>query len=152
MSSEDDSLSALRENIERKGANSYYYAHGKKIDGPAWDGKEQPRLLSVAEGHITPKINYVEFPSFSWLDETRNVKVFVDFENANEIPDSDVILTVEDCKFEFKVSSNGRTYALIIDPLNGSIASASFRKRADKFTIILKKDDESSWNQLKRST
>jgi hypothetical protein len=92
MSSEDDSLSALRENIERKGANSYYYAHGRKIDGPAWDGKEEPRLLSVNEGHITPKINYVEFASFSWLDETRNVKVFVDFENATEIPDSHISL------------------------------------------------------------
>lgn len=92
MSSEEDNLSALRENIERKGTNSYYYAHGKKIDGPQWDGKEEPRLLSVNEGPIIPKINYVEFASFSWLDETKSVKIFVDFENALEIPDSDVSL------------------------------------------------------------
>jgi hypothetical protein len=36
----EEQLSALRENIQRKGNNSYYYAHGSKIDGPAWDGKE----------------------------------------------------------------------------------------------------------------
>ncbi len=92
---EEERLSALRENIERKGNNSYYYAHGKKIDGPTWDGKEEPRLLSVNEGVIIPKINYIEFDSFSWLDETRNVKVFVDFQNANEIPDSDISLVRE---------------------------------------------------------
>lgn len=92
MSVEDEGLSALRENIEKKGTNSYYYAHGKKIEGPQWDGKEEPRLLSVSEGPLIPKINYIEFASFSWLDDNKSVKIFVDFENAPEIPDSDISL------------------------------------------------------------
>lgn len=40
-------LSALDENIEKKGKNAYYYAHSLKANGPAWDGKEEPRLLAV---------------------------------------------------------------------------------------------------------
>lgn len=32
---------------------SYYYAHSKTATGPAWDGKEEPRLLSV-EARPTP--------------------------------------------------------------------------------------------------
>lgn len=32
-------LSALRENIARRGKNAYYYAHSHKADGPAWDGR-----------------------------------------------------------------------------------------------------------------
>mmetsp|Transcript_32570 Transcript_32570/g.24072 ORF Transcript_32570/g.24072 Transcript_32570/m.24072 type:complete len:153 (+) Transcript_32570:128-586(+) len=152
MSAEDESLSALRENIERKGSNSYYYAHGKKIDGPQWDGKEEPRLLSVAEGPVIPRINYIEFPSFSWLDDTRSVKIFVDFENAMDTPDTDISLVLEGGKLEFKVTRDGRTYALLIDPLHGTVASTSYRKKSDKFTIILKKEDDSSWHQLKRTT
>lgn len=37
---------ALRDNIERKGKNSYYFAHAHRANGPKWDGKPQPRLLS----------------------------------------------------------------------------------------------------------
>ena len=35
-----ENLSALRENIERKGKNSYYYAHSTPINAPKWDGNE----------------------------------------------------------------------------------------------------------------
>ena len=45
--SKEAELSALKANIIQKGKNSYYYAHGHKADGPAWDGKEEPRLLKV---------------------------------------------------------------------------------------------------------
>jgi hypothetical protein len=31
---EESNLSALKENIITKGKNSYYYAHGSKINGP----------------------------------------------------------------------------------------------------------------------
>lgn len=38
--------SALQDNIESKGKNSYYFAHAHKANGPKWDGKPQPRLLA----------------------------------------------------------------------------------------------------------
>jgi hypothetical protein len=83
--------SALEENINRKGSNSYYYAHGKKIEGPVWDGKEEPRLLSVTSA-TKPLVLSTPLDSFSWLDETKNVKIFVDFENALEIADENITL------------------------------------------------------------
>lgn len=59
MSAEEETacaaaLSALDENIEKKGKNSYYYAHSLKANGPAWDGREEPRLLSVTPLEGTP--------------------------------------------------------------------------------------------------
>lgn len=37
---------ALRDSIDKKGKNSYYFAHAHRATGPEWDGKPQPRLLS----------------------------------------------------------------------------------------------------------
>lgn len=87
---EEEAKSALHENILRKGNNSYYYAHGKKIEGPAWDGKEQPRLLSVSETVVikTPKLTTLD--SFSWLDGKKNVKIYVDFDGADEVHDDNI--------------------------------------------------------------
>jgi len=42
----DSNENALQDNIERKGKNSYYFAHAHRANGPTWDGKPQPRLLS----------------------------------------------------------------------------------------------------------
>lgn len=89
-SEEQQAQSALHENIIRKGNNSYYYAHGKKIEGPAWDGKEQPRLLSVS-GPVTitaPKLTTLE--SFSWVDGKKTVKIYVDFDGADEVQDDNI--------------------------------------------------------------
>jgi hypothetical protein len=93
--SDEAKQSALQENINRKGANSYYYAHGKKIEGPAWDGREEPRLLScspAASARVETKVIVNTLDSFSWLDETKTVKVYVDFENASAIDDADITL------------------------------------------------------------
>lgn len=93
---EQEQQSALQENISKKGKNAYYYAHGSKINGPAWDGKEEPRLISVTTTEIVKVSKNVvkSFESFSWLDETRNVKVYVEFESATDI-DDDCISLVE---------------------------------------------------------
>ncbi|CAM9837635.1 unnamed protein product [Discosporangium mesarthrocarpum] len=48
------SVSALRENIARKGKNSYYYAHGRVMDTPSWDGRQAPRLLKTAGSPNVP--------------------------------------------------------------------------------------------------
>lgn len=93
MSETDQSeLSALEENISKKGNNSYYYAHGKKIEGPVWDGKEEPRLLTTATLPSSTKASIKSLDSFSWIDEKKSVKIYVDFENANEIEDEDINL------------------------------------------------------------
>lgn len=84
--------SALRENINRKGSNSYYYAHGNTANGPAWDGKEQPRLLAVGGERIVSKPFAMSFETFSWLDETKHVRVYVEFPDAHTLEDEHISL------------------------------------------------------------
>jgi len=93
LMSTEEKVSALQENISRKGNNSYYYAHGAKIDGPAWDGKEEPRLLksSVISSESTKKM-VSAFESFSWLDGSKSVKIFIDFESASSVDDDKITL------------------------------------------------------------
>ena len=87
--------SALRENINRKGNNSYYYAHGTKIDGPVWDGKEEPRLLhktsvdSVSGSDSRKKITITDY---AWMDEKASVKIYVEFANAESVGDARITL------------------------------------------------------------
>ena len=95
MVEEVECESALRANISKKGNNSYYYAHGKTANGPAWDGKEQPRLLaseSVDISNSSTKSMLASFDSFSWLDETKFVKVYIDYEGAIDINDENISL------------------------------------------------------------
>lgn len=92
MSTDEEKLSALQESISRKGNNSYYYAHGNKIDGPKWDGKEEPRLLSSTQIVAENKKLLASFDSFSWLDCSTSVKIFIEFNNAPEVLDEFISL------------------------------------------------------------
>ena len=87
--------------------NSYYYAHGHNANGPEWDGKEEPRLLSstpievkvwiellhgsislrfmIEQKNIKPHAKPID--SYGWMDGKKLVKVFVEFENASSIED-----------------------------------------------------------------
>lgn len=93
MVEEVESESALHENINRKGSNSYYYAHGNTAKGPAWDGREEPRLLStsVPPSSVT-KAMMASFESFSWLDENKYVKVYIEYDGASDIDDENISL------------------------------------------------------------
>lgn len=97
MVEETATLSALKENLQRKGKNAYYYAHSHGANGPAWDGKEEPRLLSVSEAPALPaelvrRKVATPIDSYGWSDGKKTVKILVDFDNASDIPEEDISL------------------------------------------------------------
>jgi hypothetical protein len=150
-----EELSALHDNIARKGNNSYYYAHGSKIDGPAWDGREEPRLLATSEkipASSSHKGRTYTFDSYSWADEKKTVKIYIDFDKADEISDDDIKLVHEDDRLEFSVTKEEKLYKLVLDPLDGAVESVSYKKKSDKFVLSLKKDGELTWYQLMKKT
>lgn len=68
---------------------------GKKIDGPAWDGKEEPRLLGVVPSttlSIAAKPLAITLDNFSWLDDDKYVKIYVEFDGAHEVEDDSISL------------------------------------------------------------
>ena len=148
----ESELSALRDNIERKGKNSYYYAHGPKIDGPVWDGKEEPRLLSAVSGDNTPKQRPSKtLTEYAWGDGKKVVTIYLDFENAETIPDESLSVNTTAESLSFQVSDhNGTDYKLLIDNLQAEISGATIKKKEGQFRISLQKLDESPWYTLKK--
>lgn len=53
---------------------------------------------------------------------------------------------------DFKVVSNDREYVLLLSPLSKAIASATYKKKSDKFVLILKKVVEEEWYKLKETS
>jgi hypothetical protein len=109
----DAQLSALRENIARKGNNAYYYAHGRPANGPVWDGKEEPRRLDESElakveaellaprSKAAVSVMASSITEYSWADGKDNVKIYIEVEKADEIDDSNVSIVAENASFKF---------------------------------------------------
>lgn len=143
-------LSALRDNIARKGNNSYYYAHGHKVDGPVWDGNAEPRLLSVdnTSQESKPKAS-VAISEYSWLDEKNCVKIYVEWPGADSLDDGCITCNAQGESFEFIVSTD-KIHKLCLASLNDSISDATYKKKANKFIISLIKSEEKAWFSLKK--
>ena len=103
---------ALKDNIAKKGKNAYYYAHGHGANGPVWDGKEEPRLLSSEKSDGSTKEKSVkEFASYAWADQTNSVKIYIDYEGADQIEESDINVWNTVTSLEFTVQRPG-TYSI----------------------------------------
>jgi hypothetical protein len=126
--------SALQDNIERKGKNAYYFAHSHKANGPAWDGKVEPKLLSRMSVSSISESDNVDatiskptetkssfdysksnITTYAFLDDGAKVKLYIDLENVGEqCTDSDVTLEYTDRTLSFTLHNykNSKLLAL----------------------------------------
>ena len=143
-------MSALRDNISRKGQNSYYYGHATQRNGPAWDGKEEPRLLSVEEVAASPRLA-LAFDSYSWGDEKKSIKIYIDFDAAS-VSDDKISLDFTPNSVTFKLNdvNGGKDYKLSLAPLTNDITDATFKKKDTMFVLTLKKEAEVTWTALSK--
>lgn len=151
--------SALQDNLERKGANAYYFAHAHKATGPAWDGKAEPKLLSrhsSTDGHkvsVTSAFEYAKsnITTYAFLDEGAKVKIYIELENVGEsCRDEDVALNYTERSLSFALH-NYKPDAQILSfgRLTGDISAATFRIKKDKIIITLMKCDTGvEWHSI----
>jgi hypothetical protein len=159
--------SALQDNLERKGSNAYYFAHAHKANGPQWDGKVEPRLLSrhsSVEGHMvvagttaaTFDYSKSNITTYSFLDDGIKVKLYIDMEGVGEIcSDDDVTLdyTNRSLSFTLRNYNNDATknspQILRFSRLTDDISNATFRLKKDKVILTLTKVDASKvWHTI----
>ncbi len=166
--------SALRENIRSKGKNSYYYAHGHKLDDgiatvsthSTWDGNIQPKLLKrqssseAVASSSEPKISTEVVSKYAWADEKEKVKVYVTRDEFVGVEASQVTLDSDDQSFKLTVQLlNPETKVVqkklvMFVSLYAEISKSKFLKKTDKdrVTIVLSKANTLPWPYLKDNT
>jgi hypothetical protein len=151
--------SALRENIERKGKNSYYFAHAHKADGPLWDGKAEPKLLSSSivsnENRKMTKIASFDIQksnitSYAFSDEAKAVKLFITMEGVGEkCIDEDIDLDFSESSFCLVVRNyKEEEQCLRFGKLAANITKATYRLKKDRIVLTLIKEKEGEWHTI----
>ncbi len=153
------SLSALRENIERKGRNAYYYAHSHKADGPAWDGKEEPRLLERRESQGAaaaaekPEVAATAVTQYSWADEDEAVKIYVELANVGELAKDSIQLEYTRTSFSLLILGyNGGNLKLSFAKTFEEMENVTFVQKPNRIIVKLHKAQEKKWPCINAGT
>mmetsp|Transcript_3093 Transcript_3093/g.4500 ORF Transcript_3093/g.4500 Transcript_3093/m.4500 type:complete len:185 (-) Transcript_3093:114-668(-) len=167
---QNTNTSALRDNIERKGKNAYYYAHGHKVNGPKWDGKPEPKLLSKEEFVDTTSSannnsavlsdvarrslafdSKSTITSYAFCDEEAKVKIYVNLPSVGENDGVDVQLEHTSSSFDLIVRNYKNADAverLGFARLFGAIDGASYKVKKDKIIVTLVKTEALPWARI----
>jgi hypothetical protein len=161
--------SALQHNIESKGNNAYYFAHAFKANGPKWDGKPEPRLLSKLDSNLsqdTPQeginnssnthhtvrgiihssFDYAKstITKYGFLDEGSKVKIYVEMTGVGENhTDEQIHLDYTESSFSLRIeNSNASDDYLSFGKLYGLIEKATAKLKKDRIIITLFKKEK----------
>jgi HSP20 family molecular chaperone IbpA len=160
MAQEDNDplKSALQDNIERKGGNAYYFAHAHEANGPAWDGKAEPQLISRSQsqqGHLLRSNSTFDYQksnirTYAFLDEEKKVKLYIDMAGIEDrCTNEDITLDYTDVSLSLLVRNlKEEEQCLTFSKLSGKISAATFRRKKDKLIVTLTKSVEGEWNSI----
>ena len=135
----EEDLSALRDNIERKGKNAYYFAHAKTANGPKWDGKIEPKLLSKSSSNVSSvstsssasmsKLSLMaksNINNYAFLDDGKKVKIYVNLPGVGDCGDDNIAIDYTE-----------RSLCLTVKGYAIPSPSASKEKEEDKGELIM---------------
>ena len=155
---EQDNVSALRENIRCKGKNAYYFAHDKPPQGPAWDGKPEPKRLTEEHHRVAFERKYSSFDihnstitKYAFCDGNKSVKLYIDIDDnvtpeqvSLDFTEESLSLVLEQ-KYgpeEKLVDEQQPPKTLYFNKLAGRIVNATFKvKSEDKLLVLILKKE-----------
>ncbi len=151
---------ALKDNIMRRGQNSYYYAHAKSnVEVKNYGGEPQRvdgglRALSVApaatQGDL-PSVKRGRITQYSWSDGRKTVSVYVPlaFLNGAELPETGVSIEYSATSVSLICTdASGRAHELRFPKLHEEISGAKHKRKEDSIVLVLSKATEMSWYKL----
>eukprot|EP00439_Symbiodinium_sp_Y106_P069706 s2740_g12.t1 len=160
--------SALRQNIQSKGENAYYYAHNRKfevppearvISGPGLVTGGPPVKLEVEAGQSeqSSERQVHALRNFSWTDDGTKVKVYVQLPPDVLRDVSQVTCDFAPRKLHIQVTpTSGAVCVCKVEPLYGDIVpeASSFRANVEKAKVSVamqKKNGSQTWYDLKKT-
>ena len=141
--------------------SGYYYKDNNSPhlkDGEKWDGKAEPKLLSKAVvaggGAASAASPRTSSPLAKWAfsDESAKATVYIPFGSEAgwaDLAESDVTLESNVTSLRLTIDNvSGKRFCLEIKRLQGEIASAKFKLKADKIVVTLQKKKAKAWPSL----
>ena len=166
MKVEDKAKSELKNSINKKGGNSYYYAHnydGQNFnnenakqfygDGLIYGG--EPTLISsgsTKEETKQEKKVVKKIEKYSWLDEDKKVKIYIELDQfPTKITKAMIEVAFEDYAVNIRVvDESGTEHILKLSTLYEKIeaSDSSFRHSDKRISISMVKWLETKWTTL----
>ena len=142
-----DTVSALHDNIAKKGSNSYYYAHANTVkERLVTTLGEEPKCLGAIEASSTGT-KTTALKSYQWADEEDEVLVYIPI-----LLDSPPEITLESTETSVKVNAkdNDNVYCFSLTGLYEKISGASTKwgPKNKRILLRLKKAKSGSWWKL----
>ena len=150
---EQENVSALRENIRRKGKNAYYFAHDKTPQGPAWDGKPEPKRLLEEHHRVALErkcssfdIHNSSITKYAFCNGQKSVKLYIDIDDnvtpehvSLEFTEESLSLVLEqNYDPEEKLEEQQQPpKTLYFNKLAGRITNATFKVKAEDKLLVL---------------
>jgi len=157
-------LSALRENIENKGANAYYHAHGRKfeipedakiISGPGLVTGGPPEKLESDAQLLKEDDRIINIKQYSWADCGAKVKVYIPMDDLADGDEQLVQSNFEATSFTIDISRAPLTRRFRIEKLKAEINAEECKVKVEvakkRITAVLSKKRETTWYDLVKS-
>jgi hypothetical protein len=145
------SLSALRDNIIKKGVNSYYFAHKNTAPQLTTTLGDVPRLLASSGGApavAAPRV--VPITEYSHYDDDATYVVLVELDAAVLGSFTADAIAVEhgERNVSLRITLADRVLVLTLCKLFATIASARAVKGKTRVSLKLKKVEATAWTSL----
>lgn len=157
-------LSALRDNIESKGANAYYHAHSRKfeipedakiVSGPGLVTGGPPVKLESEEQVVKEADRVINIKQYSWADCGAKVKVYVPMDELVDGDEQLVQASFEATSFIIDIAKTPLPKRLRLDKLKAEIDAEGSKVKVEvakkRLTVVLAKKRESTWYDLLKS-
>lgn len=161
-------MTALEHNIKTKGANAYYYAHGRKyeqqgdtiqgktIEGPGIITGGNPTLLEKKSIEVKPIITSKKFEKYSCYDDGDFFQVRVDlkiyFKDVSKITNDCIEANIEEKGMTIRVNEpDGEPHLLVVKKFFKNITPEESKVKIakEKLCISLKKAKTGEeWDKL----
>eukprot|EP00981_Chlorochromonas_danica_P013782 scaffold6852_cov215-Ochromonas_danica.AAC.19 len=109
---------------------------------------------SVEQHHPSPLPSKVPSPlqafeSYSWSEEKDVVKIYIDFDHADELSDSQIHFNHTVDSLDFQVEREGQTFLFEIDALFDRVKDIVLKRKKNKFILTIHKARPAIWYKFR---
>ena len=115
-----------------------------------WDGNCEPRLLMTHKREEANDVPTQSIQNYAWSDGKTKVSIYVDLQDIGKLSEDDILLEWTNESIELTVKNFHDANHCLKLSLYDKIQDAHYKKKEHKLIVLLKKENEISWHQLKK--